>query len=127
MALRNYAAEVEIDHIEKTLNLKVVPRDEGVADAVSNTKSLSGGERSYSTVSFLIALWSCVDHPFYFLDEYDVFSDEHNRHMMTKLLFNEADKKREKQYGFLTPQDFSNIEASDTITIHKLLDPERMK
>jgi structural maintenance of chromosomes protein 6 len=87
---------------------------------------LSGGERSYSTVAFLISLWSCVDHPFYFLDEYDVFSDEYNRHMMTKLLFNEAEKKMEKQYGFLTPQDFSNIQASDTITIHKLQDPDRM-
>lgn len=127
MALRNYSAEVEIDHQEKTLNLKVIPRDAAVTDAVSNTKSLSGGERSYSTVSFLISLWSCVDHPFYFLDEYDVFSDEHNRHMMTMLLFNEADKKRDKQYGFLTPQDFSNIEASDTITIHRLDDPDRLR
>lgn len=125
MSLRNYNAEVVIDHKTKTLELKVIPRDAGVSNAVSNTKSLSGGERSYSTVAFLISLWSCVDHPFYFLDEYDVFSDEHNRHMMTKLLLNEADKKKNKQYGFLTPQDFSNIEASDTITIHKLQDPER--
>lgn len=126
MALRNYTAEAVIDHKEKTLELKVIPRDSNVANAVSNTKALSGGERSYSTVAFLISLWSCVDHPFYFLDEYDVFSDEHNRHMMTKLLFNEADKKRYRQYGFLTPQDFSNIQASDTITIHKLQDPDRM-
>lgn len=126
MGLRNYTAEAEIDHSEKTLQLKVIPRDAQVANAVSNTKSLSGGERSYSTVAFLISLWSCVDHPFYFLDEYDVFSDEHNRHMMTMLLFNEAEKKKDKQYGFLTPQDFSNIEASQTITIHKLQDPDRM-
>lgn len=126
MALRNYTAEIEIDHKEKTLELKVIPRDSEVADAVSNTKSLSGGERSYSTVAFLISLWSCVEHPFYFLDEYDVFSDEYNRHMMTKLLFNEASKKSDKQYGFLTPQDFSNIQASHTITIHKLQDPDRM-
>jgi len=45
---------------------------------------------------------------------------------MTQLLFNEADKKKEKQFGFLTPQDFSNIQASHSITIHKLTDPERM-
>lgn len=126
MGLRHYTAEAEIDHNEKTLQLKVIPRDAQVANAVSNTKSLSGGERSYSTVAFLISLWSCVDHPFYFLDEYDVFSDEHNRHMMTMLLFNEAEKKKDKQYGFLTPQDFSSIEASQTITIHKLQDPDRM-
>lgn len=126
MALRNYSAEADIDHGEKTLELKVIPRDSQVSNAVSNTKSLSGGERSYSTVAFLIALWSCVDHPFYFLDEYDVFSDEQNRHMMTMLLFDEASRKKDKQFGFLTPQDFSNIQASDTITIHKLQDPERM-
>ena len=125
MALRDYRAEANIDHSEKTLELKVIPRDANISNAVSNTKALSGGERSYSTVAFLISLWSCVDHPFYFLDEYDVFSDEHNRHMMTMLLFNEAEKKKNKQYGFLTPQDFSNIQASDTITIHKLQDPER--
>lgn len=125
MGLRDYSAEVEIDHAEKTLELKVIPRDAKMVNAVSNTKSLSGGERSYSTVAFLIALWSCVEHPFYMLDEYDVFSDEHNRHMMTMLLFNEAEKKKDKQYCFLTPQDFSNIKASETITIHKLQDPER--
>lgn len=74
MGLRNYKAEANINHNQKTLELKVVPRDAGIKGAVSNTKSLSGGERSYSTVAFLISLWSVVDHPFYFLDEYDVFS-----------------------------------------------------
>ncbi|CAO1309708.1 unnamed protein product [Diamesa serratosioi] len=127
MGLRNYSAEILIDEKNKTLELKVIPRDSEIQGAVSNTKSLSGGERSFSTVAFLISLWSCVEHPFYFLDEYDVFSDEYNRHIMTLLLFDEAKKKMDKQYGFLTPQDFSNIVASDTLTIHKLHDPERMK
>jgi chromosome segregation ATPase len=126
MQLRQYTADVEIDHKEAKLELKVIPRDAKIEGAVSNTKSLSGGERSYSTVAFLISLWSCVDHPFYFLDEYDVFSDEYNRHMMTVLLLNEADKKKNKQFGFLTPQEFSNIKASSNVTIHKLQDPERM-
>jgi structural maintenance of chromosomes protein 6 len=126
MNLRDFKAEIEIDNQDQTLSLKVIPRDTQHADAVSNTKSLSGGERSFSTVAFLISLWSCVEHPFYFLDEYDVFSDEMNRHMMTQLLFNEAKKKPDRQYGFLTPLDFSNIEASDQITLHKLQDPERL-
>ncbi|CAG9809549.1 unnamed protein product [Chironomus riparius] len=125
MQLRNYSAEIEIDHKEQKLQLKIIPRDGEVEGAVSNTKALSGGERSYSTVSFLLSLWSCVDHPFYFLDEYDVFSDEYNRHMMTKLLLNEAEKKKDKQFGFLTPQEFSNVSATDSVTIHKLQDPER--
>jgi chromosome segregation ATPase len=126
MQLRNYSADIDIDHKVKELALRIIPRDGTVEGAVSNTKSLSGGERSYSTVAFLIALWNCVDHPFYFLDEYDVFSDEYNRHIMTMLLLNEANRRKDKQFGFLTPQEFSNIEANETITIHKLRDPERM-
>lgn len=126
MSIRHYKSEVNFDHKNGTLELKVIPRDAEIEDAVSNTKSLSGGERSYSTVAFLIALWSCVDHPFYFLDEYDVFSDEHNRFMMTKLLLHEADTKPNKQYGFLTPQEFTDIPLKKEITIHKLQDPDRM-
>lgn len=127
MELKEFTGHMEVDMKEKTLELKVIPRDAGIEGAVSNTKSLSGGERSFSTVAFLIALWSCVDHPFYFLDEYDVFSDEYNRHIMTQLLFNEAKKNPSKQYGFLTPLDSSNMETSDRITIHKLQDPDRME
>ncbi|KAG5673061.1 hypothetical protein PVAND_003137 [Polypedilum vanderplanki] len=126
MSLRNYTADIDIDHKEQILKLSVIPRDSEIEGAVSSTKSLSGGERSYSTVAFLISLWNCVDHPFYFLDEYDVFSDEYNRHIMTQLLLNEADRRKDKQFGFLTPQEFSNIVASNTITIHKLRDPDRL-
>jgi structural maintenance of chromosomes protein 6 len=124
MNLKSFTADAIFDKQARELELKVIPRDAEIEGAVSNTKSLSGGERSYSTVAFLISLWSCVDHPFYFLDEYDVFSDEYNRHIMTQLLLNEAEKKAEKQFGFLTPQDFSNIQATNSITIHKLQDPE---
>lgn len=74
MALRNYNGSIEIDWREQTLNLSVVPRDKHIKTAVSSAQCLSGGERSYSTVAFLLALWSCVQHPFYFLDEYDVFT-----------------------------------------------------
>ncbi len=38
-----------------------------------NTESLSGGEKSFSTVAFLMALWSNMELPFYSMDEYDVF------------------------------------------------------
>lgn len=74
MRLRNYNGDIKMDHEGKNLHLHIVPRDNHIDNAVSNAKCLSGGERSYSTVALLLSLWSCVDHPFYFLDEYDVFT-----------------------------------------------------
>lgn len=125
MKLRNYSGDLQIDHEAHTLELRVVPRDNHIENAVSNAKSLSGGERSYSTIAFLLSLWSCVNFPFYFLDEYDVFTDQVNRHYITKLLLSEADKKPSRQYTFLTPQDMSNVSASDVLTIHRLAEPDR--
>lgn len=59
---------------KRTLEIEAVPHAKKSEGTVSKTTNLSGGERSYVTVAFLIGLWSCVDHPFYFLDEYDVFT-----------------------------------------------------
>uniref|UniRef100_A0A182QPX3 Structural maintenance of chromosomes protein 6 n=1 Tax=Anopheles farauti TaxID=69004 RepID=A0A182QPX3_9DIPT len=125
MQIRNYVGSIRIDREHGKLALSVVPRDSNIQNAVSTTKSLSGGERSYATVAFLISLWSCVDTPFFFLDEYDVFTDQVNRHTMTRLLLNEAQKKPDRQFCFLTPQDMSEVQASDDLTIHRMEDPQR--
>uniref|UniRef100_A0A182PKN8 Peptide methionine sulfoxide reductase B1, chloroplastic n=1 Tax=Anopheles epiroticus TaxID=199890 RepID=A0A182PKN8_9DIPT len=125
MKIRNYSGNIEVFPQERRLALSVVPRDGSVQNAVSTTKSLSGGERSYATVAFLISLWSCVSTPFCFLDEYDVFTDQVNRHTITTLLLNEADKKKDRQFCFLTPQDMSDVKASDRLTIHRMEDPQR--
>lgn len=38
-----------------------------------NTKALSGGERSLTTVCFVMSLWDAIGAPFRCLDEFDVF------------------------------------------------------
>lgn len=62
---------MEIDHDNKTLELIVVPQHG--SQNKNHKHILSGGERSYSTVAFLMALWQVMEYPFYFLDEFDVF------------------------------------------------------
>ncbi|XP_004523654.1 structural maintenance of chromosomes protein 6 [Ceratitis capitata] len=124
LSKRRFTGKIEVNHKEQTMEISVVPRDNHIADAVTNTRALSGGERSYTTVAFLISLWACVDHPFFFLDEYDVFADEVNREYMTRLLKFEGEKRPNRQFVFLTPQDMS-IEATDYIRIHRLAEPIR--
>lgn len=90
-----------------------------------DTRTLSGGERSYATVAFIMALWKCVKFPFYFMDEFDVFMDKVNRKTIMDLLLQHADEHSECQFVFLTPQDISDIESRPELTIHRMSDPER--
>ena len=45
----------------------------GLSQSTKNMKTLSGGERSYTTVCFIMSLWDSIDAPFRCLDEFDVF------------------------------------------------------
>lgn len=117
--IRGYKGELKIDDVKGMLDLIVIPRDSRCENAVSSTKSLSGGERSFTTVAFLISLWKTVDFPFYFLDEYDVFTDQVNRSYITKLLIGNAQAIKTRQYVFLTPQDMSEFKSSDMLSIIK--------
>ncbi|XP_050101475.1 structural maintenance of chromosomes protein 6-like [Anopheles aquasalis] len=125
MQLGHFARKkIHIDCEAETLKFDVVPRATNTKGAVCTTDALSGGERSYTTVAFLIALWSCVDTPFFILDEYDVFTDRINRHFITQLLLDEAKKKPDRQFCFLTPQEADGLTTTSSLTIHRFLDPE---
>lgn len=56
---------------ERTLDMIVIPQQG--SQGLTTTANLSGGERSFSTVAFLYSLWQCMEFPFYFLDEFDVY------------------------------------------------------
>ncbi|KAK7586233.1 hypothetical protein V9T40_004109 [Parthenolecanium corni] len=117
LTCRNYKGRINFDHQKKKLDILMVPTDGG--DMLMNTESLSGGEKSFSTVAFLMALWSNMELPFYSLDEYDVFMDAINRKAITKLLMSFATENSSKQFIFLTPLDVSLVETGRDVDVHR--------
>lgn len=64
----------------------------------------AGGERSYTTVAFILALGKFTESPFRAMDEYDVFMDAVNRRIATQTLLAFALEEVELQFVLLTPQ-----------------------
>ncbi|KAF7989672.1 hypothetical protein HCN44_008346 [Aphidius gifuensis] len=124
LQLRGYRGWIKIDHRDKKLDLEVTPQNTQER-AVNDAKTLSGGERSYSTVAFILALWECTSVPFYFMDEFDVFMDKINRRMVMDCLLEHARTHRQCQFGFLTPLDASIVTANENLKIHRMHNPER--
>jgi len=82
-----------------------------------STRSLSGGERSYATACFILALWDVMDSPFRCLDEFDVFMDLVNRRMCMEMMLKAAENKRGSQFVFLSPLSMSQLHITNSSDI----------
>ncbi|XP_050517633.1 structural maintenance of chromosomes protein 6 isoform X2 [Diabrotica virgifera virgifera] len=118
---RQFKGTLEINIAEKKLDLIVIPQHG--SQGQTTTANLSGGERSFSMVAFLYALWQCMELPFYILDEFDVYMDKLNRIKVIDILLHHAKSKTQLQFVFLTPQDVSFV--NQEVPILRLEDPER--
>lgn len=100
-----------------------------VDESTSIMKSLSGGERSVSTISYLTALWETMESPFRCLDEFDVFMDLMNRKVIMEMVLEIAKlpSQKHRQFIFLTPLDLSGmpLDKNLNIRIFEMADPER--
>ncbi|ETO69789.1 hypothetical protein F444_13679 [Phytophthora nicotianae P1976] len=90
---------------------------------MTDMKELSGGERSFTQVSLLLALGSRTESPFRIVDEFDVFMDSQNRSMTVELLVEAAKKNCNKQFIFVTPNDLSMLRPDPVVKIQKLAPP----
>lgn len=124
LSQRGYNGKMVFDHGDESLGLQVNV-ESGTKRVAKDTRSLSGGERSFSTVSFIMALWEAMESPFRCLDEFDVFMDMVNRRISMEMMLKVAKEQQERQFILLTPQDMSAIGSSKSVKIYKLRDPER--
>ncbi|XP_047244065.1 structural maintenance of chromosomes protein 6-like isoform X2 [Girardinichthys multiradiatus] len=124
LAQRGYSGSMTFDHKNETLTISVQPGQGNKAD-LSDMRSLSGGERSFSTVCFVLSLWAITESPFRCLDEFDVYMDMVNRRISMDMMLKVAASQRYRQFIFLTPQNMSSLPISKTIRILRLKDPDR--
>lgn len=131
LSQRGHSGGIEFNHDKQELEIKVQTEmakqlvdDE--KDIKIDTKGLSGGERSFSTVSFLLSLWEVVESPFRVLDEFDIFMDAIYRKQSMDILINSGKTKfKNRQLIILTPHDISQIKVGTDIKILTLKKPQR--
>lgn len=83
---RAFRGKLMIDHKAKLLDVYVEPDDTKKSGKGRATKTLSGGEKSFSSICLLLALWESMGAPLRCLDEYDVFMDDVNRDVSTRMI-----------------------------------------
>lgn len=89
--------------------------------------TLSGGEKSYSQISLLLATWEPMRSRIIGLDEFDVYMDQVNRKIGTNLLVKKLKDQMKTQTIIITPQDIGKMADIDStgVNIHRIKDPER--
>uniref|UniRef100_A0A7S1GII4 RecF/RecN/SMC N-terminal domain-containing protein n=1 Tax=Cyclophora tenuis TaxID=216820 RepID=A0A7S1GII4_CYCTE len=118
------SGELKFDHKEGTLDL-VVQKDSNDDSQTDDVKALSGGERSYTTLSLLLALGERLETPFRVMDEFDVFLDAVARRLALRNLIEVAKHMENRQFIFITPQDLSSLTPDPKLKIHFMKAPER--
>jgi len=110
----NQAGHVVWSHENKTLDVSVRLDTEENNTAVTDTKQLSGGEKSTTTLVLLLSLMFSVDCPFTVMDEFDVCMDEKRRSISLQQLTTIAEKNISRQFIFVTPHSINAIERYHT-------------
>lgn len=122
LIVRNYRGKLIVDTAKRRITMLVAPNESTQRRTVD---SLSGGEKSFTQVAFLLSIWKIMNSKVRGLDEFDVFMDSVNRTVSIKLLLEELRKVPHSQTIFITPQDITTVgDLSGTdVKIHRMSDP----
>lgn len=122
---RQFRGRVLMNHSTKELDINVEPDLSKVSDAGRQTKTLSGGEKSFSTICLLLSIWEAMGSPIRCLDEFDVFMDSVNRATSMTMMIQAARRSVGRQFILITPQSMNSVEMQEDVKVHKMSDPER--
>ncbi|KAG7571500.1 hypothetical protein FFLO_00516 [Filobasidium floriforme] len=146
LQVRGFSGNLIIDHTHSTLDMKVDTdlSTQSKHSKEKDTRSLSGGETSFTTLCLILAIWYNVKSPLRCLDEFDVYMDAENRKLAMSLLVRvatgvdvSAGKQLsnggdvvgkhgdERQYILISPQEMSGAKLPPTVKVLRMPDPER--
>jgi chromosome segregation ATPase len=83
---RGFRGKIDLDHQGRKVVIHIEPDETKKSSAGRNTKTLSGGEKSFSSICMLLSVWEAIGSPIRCLDEFDVFMDNVNRAISTNML-----------------------------------------
>ncbi|TLD15784.1 uncharacterized protein PgNI_00441 [Pyricularia grisea] len=137
---RGYRGRLLLDHVNRKLQIQVEPDATKKNGQGRNTKTLSGGEKSFSSICLLLAIWDSMGSPLRCLDEFDVFMDNVNRAISTNMLtaqvyltnvtgskkVSAARRSVSRQYIMITPNAIEGRAKVDKdVKIHRMTDPRQ--
>jgi len=103
---KGHAGNLQFDHDEEQLALSVTRNNQDTScSTTQDARSLSGGERSFTTLCFELAMWEFCAAPFRALDEFDVYMDDTYRKIAVDALMELCEAQPRRQFLFITPQD----------------------
>ncbi|KAL8649422.1 MAG: hypothetical protein Q9210_004404 [Variospora velana] len=115
---RNFRGRLLANHKEKKLDLQVEPDATKVGKG-REAKTLSGGEKSFSTICLLLSLWDAMGAPVRCLDEFDVFMDSVNREVSMRKMIEAARYSIGKQFILITPGSMGSVHSANDVKIIK--------
>lgn len=123
LMLRQFTGEIKFDFGRGKLTMMVSTKKN---EKLRNIESFSGGEKSYSQIALLLAIWDFMNTKIRGLDEFDVFMDQVNRRLSLRLIL-EKIKKSSSQTIFITPLDIAGLEEAEVanVHIHRIADPRK--
>ncbi|XP_026407116.1 structural maintenance of chromosomes protein 6B-like isoform X1 [Papaver somniferum] len=119
---KGISGNIKLSYEEKTLALEVKMPQDTSNNNVRDTRGLSGGERSFSTLCFALALHDITEAPFRAMDEFDVFMDAVSRKISLDTLVKFA-VEHGAQWIFITPHDISMVTPGERVKKQQMVAP----
>uniref|UniRef100_A0A0R3RS00 SMC_N domain-containing protein n=1 Tax=Elaeophora elaphi TaxID=1147741 RepID=A0A0R3RS00_9BILA len=133
MSIRNFKGSLIINHEKRAIYIMAETQKNQKIDQVAlleryrgrgnlqDLRGLSGGERTYTSACFIMALWQAMETPIRCMDEFDVFLDLNNRKIVMELFADLATRQYPSyQFIFFTPQGVADFARRDRVQLFEM-------